>query len=51
MTTVEESETPSEEVPPGNPEELAKNPTALKGILIFKVLNDKFITKQLSDLC
>ncbi|XP_026734212.1 uncharacterized protein LOC113498436 isoform X2 [Trichoplusia ni] len=30
MTSVEEGETPPEEVPAGNPEELAKNPTALK---------------------
>ncbi|XP_075977452.1 chromodomain-containing protein chromator isoform X3 [Anticarsia gemmatalis] len=30
MTSVEEGETPPEEVPAGNPDELAKNPTALK---------------------
>ncbi|KAG6456977.1 hypothetical protein O3G_MSEX010046 [Manduca sexta] len=30
MTSMEESESPPEEVPPGNPEELSKNPTALK---------------------
>ncbi|XP_021188208.1 uncharacterized protein LOC110374702 isoform X4 [Helicoverpa armigera] len=30
MTSVEEGETPPEEVPAGNPEELTKNPTALK---------------------
>lgn len=30
MTSVEDSETPSEEVPAGNPEELTKDPTALK---------------------
>lgn len=35
MTSVEEGETPPEEVPAGNPEELAKNPTALKGRPIF----------------
>lgn len=31
MTTVEEGETPSAEVAAGNPEEISKNPTALKG--------------------
>ncbi|XP_022838028.1 uncharacterized protein LOC111365070 isoform X2 [Spodoptera litura] len=30
MTSVEEGETPPEEVPAGNPDELTKNPTALK---------------------
>lgn len=35
MTSVEEGETQSEEVPPGNPDELAKNPSALKGLLNF----------------
>lgn len=32
MTSVEEGETPSDDVPAGNPDELAKNPVALKGI-------------------
>lgn len=32
MSTVDEAEVPpSEEVPAGNPEEISKNPTALKG--------------------
>lgn len=31
MTSVEEGETPPEEVPAGNPDELTKNPAALKG--------------------
>lgn len=31
MTTVEEGESPTEDIPVGNPEELTKNPTALKG--------------------
>lgn len=35
MTSVEEGETASEDVPAGNPEELAKNPTALKGKCYF----------------
>lgn len=36
MTSVEESEAgASEEVPVGNPEEIAKNPAALKGKQIF----------------
>ncbi|XP_061383652.1 uncharacterized protein LOC116769996 isoform X1 [Danaus plexippus] len=30
MTTVEEGESPTEDIPVGNPEELTKNPTALK---------------------
>ncbi|CAH0715642.1 unnamed protein product, partial [Brenthis ino] len=30
MTTMEEGESPTEEIPAGNPEELTKNPTALK---------------------
>ncbi|KAJ8722012.1 hypothetical protein PYW08_004414 [Mythimna loreyi] len=30
MTSIEEGETPPEEVPAGNPDELTKNPTALK---------------------
>lgn len=37
MTTVEEGESPSsEEVTAGNPDELAKNPTALKGTTTIK---------------
>lgn len=36
MTSVEEGEAgASEEVPVGNPEEIAKNPAALKGKLIY----------------
>lgn len=36
MTSVEESEAgASEEVPVGNPEEIAKNPAALKGKQTF----------------
>lgn len=36
MTSVEEGEAgASEEVPVGNPEEIAKNPAALKGKQIF----------------
>lgn len=35
MATMEVDETPNEEVPAGNPQELAKNPSALKGFLDF----------------
>lgn len=35
MTTMEEGESTTEEIPPGNPDELTKNPTALKGILLL----------------
>lgn len=38
MTSLEEGETAaSEDMPSGNPEELAKNPTALKGLLEYFV--------------
>lgn len=32
---MEEGESPTEEIPAGNPEELTKNPIALKGIFIM----------------
>lgn len=40
MTSIEESEaTPAEEVPAGNPDEISKNPTALKGIQVLMYIN------------
>lgn len=32
---MEEGESPTEEIPTGNPEELTKNPTALKGTFLY----------------
>lgn len=42
MTSVEEGETPPEEVPAGNPDELTKNPTALKGKQLFYYSNQLY---------
>lgn len=46
MTSVEEGEAPpAEEVPAGNPEDIAKNPTALKGT------GPKYFTIKLFYFC
>lgn len=44
MTTMEEGEsTSTEDIPAGNPDELTKNPTALKGKMILELVTLKFI--------